>query len=421
MARHEDRSGAGGGELPAATSRAGRSDAAHVQETPAGRQDETPAERARGPGPPETMATGRALLAALPVRRLALTLLIAAAGFCLYQGITQPIIKLTKLYVWTDEHSLASAVRALYIDGEYFLAGIITIFSIMLPTVKLAYLLVLSVMPIEAIRRRQRTLRWIEGVGKWSMHDVLILALTIVYLKSSGLSKAASMPGAQYFAGSVMLIMLAYGSLKRTARSAGLHHEPPTMLRRDPRETELKPVRRLIVLLLTFAAVATLVLGVTQPTIKLTHVYVFNDEHSVLSAVWALYDGGEWFLAALIFLFSVAFPALKLFYLVVVTTIGTSRPEMRQRTLHRLEWLGKWSMMDVLVLALLIFYVNASAFADATALDGIYFFTASVVLTMIAYGLVRPATRPADERLGDVALALPAPGGGGKAASPTGR
>jgi len=45
-------------------------------------------------------------------------------------------------------------------------------------------------------------------------------------------------------------------------------------------------------------------------------------------------------------------------------------------------------MLDVLLLALVVFYAKATQFADATTLPGVYFFAASVFLTMIAYSLI---------------------------------
>jgi hypothetical protein len=50
--------------------------------------------------------------------------------------------------------------------------------------------------------------------------------------------------------------------------------------------------------------------------------------------------------------------------------------------------LGKWSMLDVLVLALLIFYAKATNLADATSMPGIYLFAAAVILTMIATAII---------------------------------
>jgi paraquat-inducible protein A len=51
-----------------------------------------------------------------------------------------------------------------------------------------------------------------------------------------------------------------------------------------------------------------------------------------------------------------------------------------------MEWLGRYSMTDVMVLALLIFYVNSSGYTEASVQPGIYFFAASAVITMLAYG-----------------------------------
>lgn len=355
------------------------------------------------------IAPPRAALHTWPWRRLALSGMIVLAAFCLYNGITQPIIRLTQLYVFSDAHSLASAVYALYLDGELMLAAIVLVFSILLPTVKLGYLLVLATLPTERLRTRQRVLQRLEGIGKWSMHDVLILAITIVYLKSSGLSDATSQPGARYFAVSVILIMLAYGWIKHSARevvaTGAMAPEPGTGTGPGAfaggAPSPFHPLRRLAIAVLTAAAGITLALGLSLPTIKLTKLYVWTDEHSVLTAIWALVQDDEVFLAVLIGLFSVVFPTLKLFYLMAVSNLSTVRPQAQSRLFTRLEWLGKWSMMDVLVLALIIFYVNASSFAEASALAGIYYFTASVFLTMFAYALVkgglvarRPAGRP---------------------------
>jgi paraquat-inducible protein A len=54
-------------------------------------------------------------------------------------------------------------------------------------------------------------------------------------------------------------------------------------------------------------------------------------------------------------------------------------------------------MTDVMVLALMIFYVNSSGYTEARVLPGVYFFAASALITMLAYGWANtvPARRPA--------------------------
>ncbi|RIA55102.1 paraquat-inducible protein A [Dichotomicrobium thermohalophilum] len=135
-------------------------------------------------------------------------------------------------------------------------------------------------------------------------------------------------------------------------------------------------------------ATVSLVLGLTLPVIELTYFYVWSDTHSFVSIVRALYAEQELFLAGILVVFSILFPVLKLLYLLVAYATMAADGRARQRMLNRMSWLGKWSMLDVLVLALVIFYVKASALTEAAALPGIYFFCAAVLMTMIAYALV---------------------------------
>lgn len=147
--------------------------------------------------------------------------------------------------------------------------------------------------------------------------------------------------------------------------------------------------------LMIVGAAMCLVLGLTMPVIELTYFYVWSDTHSFISIVRALYAEQEVFLAGVLVVFSMLFPAIKLVYLLVAYTCMAAGEGARKRMLNRMSWLGKWSMLDVLVLALVIFYVKASALTQATTLPGIYFFSGAVLMTMLAYALVEhsPATR----------------------------
>lgn len=146
--------------------------------------------------------------------------------------------------------------------------------------------------------------------------------------------------------------------------------------------------RAFLVMVLVIAAAGSLILGLTLPVVKFTHLYFWTDTHSLASIIAALYRAGELFLAGVIVLFSIVFPVFKLVYIAAAGTLANSPAARRNRLLQRISWLGKWSMLDVLVLALLVFYAKSTALADAVALPGIYFFAASVALTMIAYGLI---------------------------------
>jgi paraquat-inducible protein A len=157
-------------------------------------------------------------------------------------------------------------------------------------------------------------------------------------------------------------------------------------------------MRAFLIFVLTLAAAVCLVLGLTLPVVKLTRLYFWTDTHSLTSIISALYYTGEVFLACVIFVFSIVFPAFKLLYIILAGTLITVDPHRRGSWFKRIEWLGKWSMLDVLVLALLVFYAKSTQLADAVALPGIYFFAASVILTMIAYSLVERDVEAVDSQ-----------------------
>ena len=155
-------------------------------------------------------------------------------------------------------------------------------------------------------------------------------------------------------------------------------------------------VRSFVLALLIIAATVCLVLGLTLPIVKLTRFFVWSDVHSLISIVTELYNSQEIFLACTIGLFSIVFPFAKLIYLLALYSADT-KPHSGSRALRRLGWLGKWSMLDVLVLALVIFYAKATRLADAVSMPGIYMFAAAVVLTMLAYAVVEyEAEKPRD-------------------------
>ncbi|MEO0672121.1 MAG: paraquat-inducible protein A, partial [Pseudomonadota bacterium] len=128
------------------------------------------------------------------------------------------------------------------------------------------------------------------------------------------------------------------------------------------------------------------VLGVILPVIKFTTVYVWTDQHSIATIIYALYQNDEFFLCAVIFTFSMLFPFLKLFYLLTLVTSPDLSPEFRARSIATMEFLGRYSMTDVMVLALMIFYVNSLGYTEASVLPGAYYFAASALMTMFAYG-----------------------------------
>lgn len=326
-------------------------------------------------------------------RRFLLSLAILGAAVCLALGISLPIIRLTKYVFWSTEHSLLSTVTVLIEDGQSFLGGTVLVFSIVLPILKLLYLLLVSTLPAAEIIRHHRRLRALEWLGKWSMHDVLVLALTIFFIKAQGIYDAASLSGVYYFTAAVVLMILSYSWL----RNEGLAIERRATPHRSDDEAIAKPLspfRNFVLSFLIIIATVSFALGIILPVTRFTTVYVWTNEHSIATIIWALFENQEYFLTVVLFLFSILFPFLKLLYLLTLVTSPDIPPEFRKRSIATMEWLGRYSMTDVMVLALMIFYVNSSGYTEARVLSGVYFFAASALITMLAYGWANTVPSP---------------------------
>jgi paraquat-inducible protein A len=327
-------------------------------------------------------------------RRFLLSLAILAAAVCLALGITLPMIKLTKYVFWSTEHSLVSTVAVLIDDGQVFLGIMVLVFSIVLPVLKLVYLLLVSTLPTAEILRQSRRLRALEWLGKWSMHDVLVLALTIFFIKSQGVYDAASLSGVYFFTAAVVLMILSYAWLRVGAGTGGHVLPEPVTTVEVVRSGAVSAFRNFVLSFLIIIATVFFALGVILPVIQFTTIYVWTDKHSIATIIYALWTNREYFLCAVVFAVSIFFPFLKLLYLLTLVTSPDLSPEFRARSFSTMEWLGRYSMTDVMVLALMIFYVNSSGYTTATVLPGVYYFAASALITMLAYGWANSVSAP---------------------------
>jgi paraquat-inducible protein A len=109
---------------------------------------------------------------------------------------------------------------------------------------------------------------------------------------------------------------------------------------------------------------------------------------TILSGVVHLWETGSWGIAAIVFIASVTIPLLKLvsLTLLLVSVQFRSKWNPRQRTrLYRLvEFVGRWSMLDIYVVTLLAALVQLGAMATVKAGPASLAFGAVVVLTMLA-------------------------------------
>ena len=110
-------------------------------------------------------------------------------------------------------------------------------------------------------------------------------------------------------------------------------------------------------------------------------------ESTILEGVEEFWRSGSWDIAVLIFTASVAVPCTK-FLAIALLLLDQKFPlgsrVGKTRLLKLVEHIGYWSMLDVLVVALVTALIQFRALGIAEPRSGIVFFGAVVVLTMLA-------------------------------------
>ena len=109
---------------------------------------------------------------------------------------------------------------------------------------------------------------------------------------------------------------------------------------------------------------------------------------TIMSGVVFLWHSGSWVLALIVFSASIVVPLLKLLSLTaLLISVQRRRPGPtlpRARLYRLLELIGRWSMLDVYVVAILVALVQAQSLATMAPGPGVLAFAAVVVLSMLA-------------------------------------
>ena len=101
-----------------------------------------------------------------------------------------------------------------------------------------------------------------------------------------------------------------------------------------------------------------------------------------MQGVRSLWEQNQIALAAILFFFSIVFPTAKLAALAFLWFVPLAE-KGRQSVLHWLGILGKWSMLDVFVVAILIVLVKLGPLANIEPQRGVYWFAAAIVMSML--------------------------------------
>ena len=151
---------------------------------------------------------------------------------------------------------------------------------------------------------------------------------------------------------------------------------------RDPDSASLSPPRSWTLLVLLLLATGLLIAGLMMPMMTITKLVFFSDSFSVIQGVYELLLNGHIFLFVLVAGFSIVLPILKLGVLFKLVSAGQTHSRGIDRLLHLMHEYGRWAMLDVMVVAILIVTVKLGAIASIEVHSGLYVFGLAVLLIM---------------------------------------
>ncbi|QSN63591.1 paraquat-inducible protein A [Caballeronia sp. M1242] len=322
--------------------------------------------------------------------------------------------------------TLMGAARVLYRDGMWPLAGLVFFTTVLMPGLQ-ALGMVWLLLPLHLNRRPWRAyavFRLLRVAREWGMTEVLMLGLLVAVVKLAHIASVVTGPALWSLAALMLLLVAASSAFDERAMWARIEGAPPGM----PPDTPLRGataaangifichdcglctrgarrhahlccprcgarvhLRKPASLSRTWAylsAAAVLYIPANTLPVMNTSSLFGAQKDTILSGVAYLWQSGSWPLAIIVFIASIAVPMLKILaigYLAASANLRmTQRNAQRARIYRIVELVGRWSMLDIYVIAVLVALVQFSAVATIEAGPASIAFGAVVVLTMLA-------------------------------------
>lgn len=111
-----------------------------------------------------------------------------------------------------------------------------------------------------------------------------------------------------------------------------------------------------------------------------------TNEATIWSSVVQMFEEGQWEIGAVVFFASLFVPFAKLFGLIFLCiSVKSNRFQQARTDIYKLlESIGRWSMVDVFLIAILVAIVKLGDVADVSPEIGSLLFAGAVVLTIMA-------------------------------------
>jgi paraquat-inducible protein A len=200
-------------------------------------------------------------------------------------------------------------------------------------------------------------------------------------VKLAQLTDAAPALGAAFFLGFVVSLALALRNLELDRLQPGATDlEGDLAQARPPDPASLERT-----LALSLAALILFVPANLLPTLTIA-VLGSTQADTVFDGVLSLWQAGMWPLALIVLCASIVIPFAKIGVLLFLVLTIRMAARRRERTwlFRAVEGVGRWSMLDVYVISLIVAVINLGTYSSAGADSGALAFASVVVITIVA-------------------------------------
>lgn len=317
----------------------------------------------------------------------------------------------------TYQASLFTGPVQLEVHGMWEISAVVLTTLVGVPVIQLVLILtvLLGLRMPHPSRRLPVLFGWVEALRPWSMVEVFLLGAFVAYTRLQAIAEVEVGP-ALIALGGVMLCIVAldieldHEDVWETIEARGLCLNLPSTPQYDPigcdtcrkvvharpgtrcprcfsRLRRRKPYSLGRAWALGGAAVALYIPANIYPILTLIR-FGQGAPSTIIGGVIELFQARMWPLAILVLMASLVVPLLKLAALCVllVMTREGSVTRLRDRTrLYRLiDSIGRWSMIDVFMLTILVALVRMGFIATVLPGIGAIAFASVVILTMFA-------------------------------------
>ena len=156
-----------------------------------------------------------------PRNLIALALILIAFGL-LIPGLTKDLMTLTAYVeymglrneLFSTTRSILNTVKDLHESGYDFVAGLILLFSVVVPVGK--GILLLVVLAVRNSPAQMKIFKFVGAISKWSMADVFLVGIYIAYLSANANSNLeASLGVGFYYFAAYCLVSIASSQLMK--------------------------------------------------------------------------------------------------------------------------------------------------------------------------------------------------------------